>query len=435
MPSDDAWTGRVLGDRYEIVGVLGRGGMASVYRAQDRRLDRFVAVKIFAGDVASADDDRQRAEVDALAKLNHPNLVTLHDAHLDAAGTEPTYLIMELVDGPDLRTTLDHGPLLGEIVAAITTDIAEALVTVHSLGLVHRDVKPANILLQPTGLPTPRFRAKLADFGIAHLLGADRLTAAGAVVGTAAYLSPEQATGAEIGPAADVYALGLVILESLTGRRVYPGSVVEAMTARAALDPAVPDDLPPEWVTLLTWMTARDPEDRPTAMEVAVRSREIGALLAGWAVPEVDAAADDATQAMVARTKVITAGGIPLTRSTTVLASPARQTRESGSGGTAPTSVPRDRNRRLAGIVAITVLVLAIGTALLVLRLEADESQATPSTPTSVTPSPSTTPSVSPSPAPSTPVVSTVAPVIPQPGNGNGDGNGKEKGNGKVKNK
>ena len=435
MPSDDAWTGRVLGDRYEIVGVLGRGGMASVYRAQDRRLDRFVAVKIFAGDVASADDDRQRAEVDALAKLNHPNLVTLHDAHLDAAGTEPTYLIMELVDGPDLRTTLDHGPLLGEIVAAITTDIAEALVTVHSLGLVHRDVKPANILLQPTGLPTPRFRAKLADFGIAHLLGADRLTAAGAVVGTAAYLSPEQATGAEIGPAADVYALGLVILESLTGRRVYPGSVVEAMTARAALDPAVPDDLPPEWVTLLTWMTARDPEDRPTAMEVAVRSREIGALLAGWAVPEVAAAADDATQALLAPTKVITAGEIPLTRSTTVLAAPARQTRESGSGGTAPTSVPRDRNRRLAGIVAITVLVLAIGTALLVLRLEADESQATPSTPTSVTPSPSTTPSVSPSPAPSTPVVSTVAPVIPQPGNGNGDGNGKEKGNGKVKNK
>ena len=433
MPSDDAWTGRVLGDRYEIVGVLGRGGMASVYRAQDRRLDRFVAVKIFAGDVASADDDRQRAEVDALAKLNHPNLVTLHDAHLDAAGTEPTYLIMELVDGPDLRTTLDHGPLLGEIVAAITTDIAEALVTVHSLGLVHRDVKPANILLQPTGLPTPRFRAKLADFGIAHLLGADRLTAAGMVVGTAAYLSPEQATGAEIGPAADVYALGLVILEGLTGRRVYPGSLVEAMTARAALDPVVPDDLPPEWVTLLTWMTARDPEDRPTAMEVAVRSREIGALLAGWAVPEVAAAADDATQALLAPTKVITAGEIPLTRSTTVLAAPARPTQESGSGETAQASTSRDRSRRLAGIVAITVLVLAIGSTLLVLRLDADDGQATPSTPTSVTPSPSTTSSVSPSPAPSTPVVSTVAPVVPQPGNGNG--NGKEKGNGKVKNK
>jgi len=430
MPSEDAWAGRGLGDRYEIVDVLGRGGMASVYRAKDRRLDRFVAVKIFAGDVASADDVRQRAEVDALAKLNHPTLVTLHDAHLTAADGGPSYLIMELVDGPDLRTTLDHGPLQGDVVATVATDIAEALVAVHSLGFVHRDIKPANILLQPTGLPTPRFRAKLADFGIAHLIGADRLTAAGTVVGTAAYLSPEQATGVEIGPAADVYALGLVILEGLTGRRVYPGSVIEAMTARAALDPAVPDDLPGEWVTLLAWMTARDPEDRPTAMQVAVRSREIGPELAAWASPRAADGTDDSTQAMPAPTKLITEGGGPRTRPTTVLAAPPRE-----SGESSPTPVPRERSRRLAAIVAVAVLVLAIGTALLVARMETDDSQATPSSPTSVSPSPTTTPSASPSPAPSTPVVSTVAPVVPQPGNGNGNGNGKEKGNGKVKNK
>ncbi|RFA22757.1 serine/threonine-protein kinase [Subtercola boreus] len=283
MASDDTgWIGRTLADRYTITGRIGAGGMSTVYEARDKQLGRAVALKLFNPGEAR-DDDRRRSEVDVLARLNHPTLVTMYDAHLASGDSAvPSFLVMELVPGPDLRSTLDHGPLRGAIAAQIATDIAEGLAAMHSQGIVHRDLKPANILLSPTGLPAPTHRAKLADFGIAHLVGNDRMTTVGMIVGTASYLSPEQASGAYPGPEADVYALGLVVLEGLTGRREYPGTVVESMSARASRDPVVGDDLPASWVSLLTQMTARDPAARPTALEVAVRSRDIARDLVTW---------------------------------------------------------------------------------------------------------------------------------------------------------
>src|SRR3978361_1855656 len=188
-----SWIGEVLAGRYRVVSRIGSGGMSTVYEAEDLQLNRSVALKLFNPGEAR-DDARRRSEVDVLARLNHPNLVTMYDAHL-ASGDEstPSFLVMELVTGPDLRSTLDHGPLRGPVAAQIAADIAEGLAAMHALGIVHRDLKPANILLAPTGLPAPTHRAKLADFGIAHLIGADRMTTAGTIVGTASYLSPEQA--------------------------------------------------------------------------------------------------------------------------------------------------------------------------------------------------------------------------------------------------
>ena len=260
--------------------------MATVYRAYDRELGRCVAIKVFARGEAD-DDARRRSEATALARLSHPNLVSLHDAHLSSGDdSAPSYLVMELVDGEDLGTRLDRGPLPGEEVAAIASGIAEALVVVHAAGIVHRDLKPGNILLTDSGVPGGVPHAKLADFGIAHLIGAERLTTAGMIVGTAGYLSPEQANGSEPGPSADIYSLGLVVLESLTGVREYPGTPVEAVTARVARDPRIPASLPEDWRGLIGAMTSRDPRIRPTALEVAVMARELAPQLAGWVVPE-----------------------------------------------------------------------------------------------------------------------------------------------------
>jgi hypothetical protein len=282
----DDLSGRTFGDRFQLARVIGRGGMAAVYSAHDLQLDRSVAVKVFAAGEAN-DDARRRAETQLLARLNHPNLVTLYDAHLAAPGTDdPSYIVMELVDGPSLRDELTRGPLPAEDVAVLAAELAEALVTVHAAGVVHRDLKPANILLALTGLPSPPYRGKLADFGIAHLVGSERITTHGMVVGTAAYLSPEQAHGAEPGPAADIYSLGLVLIESLTGHRAFPGTAAESFGARTLRDPVVPSSLPLGWAQLLTEMTARDAAARPEALDVAVRARAHAGELAGWAAGE-----------------------------------------------------------------------------------------------------------------------------------------------------
>lgn len=297
MASDpDSWLGRTLAGRYTLLGRIGSGGMSTVYEATDDQLGRKVAVKLFPAGEAR-DDSRRRAEVDVLARLNHPNLVTMYDAHLASGDSAvPSFLVMELVTGPDLRATLDHGPLRGDVAAQIASDIAGGLAAMHAQGIVHRDLKPANILLAPTGLPAPTHRAKLADFGIAHLVGADRMTTVGTVIGTASYLSPEQATGAAPGPAADVYALGLVILEGLTGRREYPGTIVESMSARASRDPVISDAIPAGWVTLLTQMTARSPDARPSALDVAVTAQRLAPELEAWGGFPSGAAADGPTQ-------------------------------------------------------------------------------------------------------------------------------------------
>jgi serine/threonine protein kinase len=273
--SPNSVTAEPLGGRYELGEVIGRGGMASVYTARDLNLGRDVALKLFAPQSADPDElRRQEAEIELLATLNHPSLVTLFDAGMDTrVPDEPRpFLTMELLDGQDLRTRIRHSPLPLDELVVVGAGIADALAYVHSLGIVHRDIKPANILLVPVR-PGEPFRPKLTDFGIARIIDGTRLTATGTMVGTAAYLSPEQARGADLGPASDIYSLGLVLLECLKGEVEYPGSAVESAVARLHRAPVIPDAVPEEWARIIQAMTVLDPLDRPSAAELEAAFR------------------------------------------------------------------------------------------------------------------------------------------------------------------
>jgi serine/threonine protein kinase len=263
-------TGTVLGERYRVGEVLGHGGMGSVYRGTDLVLNREVALKIFRDDVTDAEElARQQAEARTLAQLNHHGLVTLFDTGTLRRGQrEAPFLVMELVPGTDLRRHLAAGPLTGAEAARLGAELAEALHYIHERGVVHRDVKPANILLTRYGADSP-LRPKLADFGIARMLDGARLTLTNMIPGTAAYLSPEQATGDKVGPPADIYSLGLVLLEALTGTVAFPGPPLEAAVARLSRLPDIPEALGSHWKSLLADMTARDPQDRPDAAGVS----------------------------------------------------------------------------------------------------------------------------------------------------------------------
>lgn len=272
-PGVDLTCGDVLRARYRLDKVIGVGGTATVFQATDLMMNRNVAVKAFSTVVIDeAAPVRQRLEAQALAGLNHPNLIVIFDAYLPGDGqgeksdlvkpADPSYLVMELVVGQALSRELRDGPLSPSGVRMLGVALASALACVHANGLVHRDVKPANILLDETGA------IKLSDFGIARLLNADHLTVADNLLGTAAYLSPEQARGKTVGPPSDIYSLGLVLLEALTGIKEFPGTAIEAAVARLLRDPEIPANLPQPWPTLLTSMTAANAEDRPTAAEV-----------------------------------------------------------------------------------------------------------------------------------------------------------------------
>lgn len=269
---------RLLGERYRLLDRIGQGGMAVVYRALDEHLGREVAVKLFRATSAGKSDVlRQETELKMLGRLIHHSLVTLLDAGtvVGEFGRPQFFLVMELVDGEDLLTRLQREPLTPRQIAQLGYDIAEGLEYIHHHGIVHRDIKPANILLSRYSDDDTRLRAKLTDFGIAKLAGTTDLTDEGTTMGTAAYLSPEQARGLEIRGASDVYSLGLVLLECFTGRLEFPGAALPAATARLSRDPVIPQDLPKAWRELLTAMTERNPEYRPTVPELILALREI----------------------------------------------------------------------------------------------------------------------------------------------------------------
>jgi len=274
-PTDEEPTSALLGGRYALHESIGRGAMAEVFRADDVVLGRTVAVKI----LRTAPDGsllapRARTEMSLLASLNHHSLVTLYDAMV-LPGQVP-YLVMELVDGPTLAERLHDGPMDTGQVAQLGAELAAALHVVHEAGIVHRDVKPSNILLATDPVPGRRPRAKLADFGVAYLADGERYTSPGMVIGTAAYLAPEQVRGASPAPSADIYSLGLVLREALTGERAFPDATgIGAITARLIERPDLPDDLGEAWVALLGRMIAFDPDDRPTALEVAELAAEL----------------------------------------------------------------------------------------------------------------------------------------------------------------
>ncbi len=272
---DEGATLPLLDGRYQLLECVGQGAMAKVYRADDVMLGRTVAVKLMRAEAdALTSPARARNEMTVLASLSHPSLVKLFDGSMlpGRAG----YLVMEFVDGATLAGELRKGPLRPGDAQHLAGELASALHVVHEAGIVHRDVKPSNILLTPTGIPARPHHAKLADFGIAYLLDSTHVTTPGTVIGTAAYLAPEQVRGEQVTGAADVYALGLVLLEALTGQRAFPhASGIGAVMARLADPPAIPDGLGPGWSRLLGDMTATDAADRPTAIEVATRVIEL----------------------------------------------------------------------------------------------------------------------------------------------------------------
>ncbi|WP_378185547.1 serine/threonine-protein kinase [Cellulomonas algicola] len=280
----------VLGHRYRLDEVIGRGGAAVVHRATDELLHRTVAVKVLPPVPRDSDDlRRHEAEIRVLAGLRHPGLVRLFDADTVPVDGDDVqaYLVMELVPGPTLaRRLADDGALTVRQTAAVGRAAAEALAVVHARGVIHRDVKPGNILLATDDCldleELPDHPVKLVDFGIARLAAATRLTVTGMIVGTASYLSPEQAVGSVLAPSSDVYALGLVLLECVTGRPVFAGTMAEVAAARLSRDPDVPDDVDGHLADLLVRMTRRRPEDRPTADEVA---RELADVLEGRVAP------------------------------------------------------------------------------------------------------------------------------------------------------
>lgn len=261
--------GEVVGGRYLLEGLLGAGGMADVHRAVDQRLSRPVAVKMFRPGTDPDGERRFQEEAQLLANLSHPGLVPVHDFGVDQ---HRAYLVMELIDGPTLREVLDRGALPLDEVTRIGTDVADVLAYVHEQGVVHRDVKPSNVLLgREDG------RVRLADFGISQLVDATRLTSADSTIGTASYMAPEQLQGGRVGPPADVYALGLVLLEAITGRVEYPGGDWEAAAERLSNPPAVPEDLPEPLRRALVAMTETEPAARPTAAQAAAMLADPGA--------------------------------------------------------------------------------------------------------------------------------------------------------------
>jgi tRNA A-37 threonylcarbamoyl transferase component Bud32 len=248
----------LLGKRYEVGRLIGSGGTARVYRAYDVRLGREVAVKIYDRDAVALDQRRRLREMTIQGSISHPGVVALLDS-----GTEGgrTYLVMQLVEGENLAERLLSGPLPAAEVTALADGLAEALAHVHARRIVHRDLKPANVFLSADG-------PLIGDFGIAHALDTTHITGTGLIPGTAAYLAPEQVSGEPAGPPADVYALGLILLECLTGRREYPGTMVEAAMARLTRPPRVPEEAPAALGYTLRRMTQRDPADRPAAEKV-----------------------------------------------------------------------------------------------------------------------------------------------------------------------
>jgi hypothetical protein len=265
--------------RYRIGDMIGRGGRATVYEAHDPLLGRKVALKLFTATATSPEEVRlQEAEARLVAALDHFALTTLFDAGVDVSDPEAPriFLVMERVAGADLRRRLRDGPLTAGQAATLGSDLAQGLEAVHDAGFLHRDIKPANVLLARRG-PSSRIRGKLTDFGISTIIGAvgDREFTAG----TVAYLSPEQVLGQDPSPAWDVYALGLVLLESITGVVAFPGDMDSSALARLDRDPEIPDSVPEVLARVLAAMTARDPADRPSAGEASVALQD--AFIAG----------------------------------------------------------------------------------------------------------------------------------------------------------
>jgi eukaryotic-like serine/threonine-protein kinase len=339
-----------LAGRYRILRRLGAGGMATVFLAEDERLGRQVAVKRLHADSTDATVQRLEREARLGASLNHPNVVTVYDVHSDDEGA---LVVMEYVDGETLSAALRRGPLGPDRALDVVRSVASALDHVHGAGVVHRDVKPGNVLLGNDG------GVKLVDLGIAHATEHTRLTLTGTVLGTASYMAPEQLEGERVGPAADTYALAAVAFEALSGRKARMGSSPVQVAHAIATDP--PPDLrsvwpeaTPETAAALSRGMARDPGARPrSAGELALELSE-GLALSKPSAP--------------VGTEATSAPPPPA-------APPSGPARAEGGGGRPAPPITRHgrsaRRRSAAAIAGVVALAIAIGAVLVVLLSDA----------------------------------------------------------------
>src|SRR3954453_8974632 len=279
----------VLG-RFRIEERIGSGGFGTVFRAWDERLQRPVAVKVIDRDHGAP---RVTREAQAVARLGHRNIATLYELASDG---ERAFLVSELVEGETLRTLGRRGELTDRLVARVGADGAAALTAAHRAGVVHRDVKPENILVVCEGArqgdPSSSGQAKLVDFGIASIAGERTLTATGAVVGTLAYMAPEQADGLRPGPAADVYSLALPLYECLCGEhplvRDGPAATARAIGEPIAALAAVRPELPEPMAEAIDTALDPDPEERPLASELGSALPAHIAELDGEPLPPIE---------------------------------------------------------------------------------------------------------------------------------------------------
>ena len=360
---------RTVGDRYELRSLIAAGGMGQVWRAHDQRLGRAVAVKVLRGEFAGDPDflARFRAEARHTALLGHRNVTAVHDygETVGPGGEQLAYLVMELVPGDSLAAVRRRqGALPPEQVLEIIAQTAAGLGAAHEVGIVHRDVKPGNLLLRPDG------SVAVTDFGISWSAESVALTATGQVIGTAHYLSPEQARGRPATPASDVYALGMVAYELLAGRRAFDGgsSVAVALSQIQDEPEPLPDDVPRPVRDLVAAMLVKD---------AAGRFADGGAVVA--------AAARTRTAIGAAGEPTVLLDLVPPTGMTALL-DPVPGT---GTGST--TTRRRRRALVLAGVLAALLLVGG-GTALLLGLGGSSGPAGASSTPTSTTTSAPATP-------------------------------------------
>lgn len=358
--------------------------MSDVYQAIDEVSGNDVAVKI----VRSGDPEfvrRLAQEVRALENFEHPGLIQLLDTGVHG---EDAYLVMEFIDGPTLAQSLQQGSPGAAATAALGMRLADALAYVHAQGIVHRDVKPSNIMLSSSG------EAWLGDFGIAQLQDSTTMTALGTTLGTVVYMAPEQLDGHDVTASADVWSLGMVLLETLTGRRVYEGSPSEIVARRLAGPVPIPQDVPVAWRLLFEGMLDPRPEQR-------LRGAEVAALLASapFAEPWSPSSADESVPLLLAssgdETTRMASGGIDHTTRMAGVAGAVAMTGDDTAvvrTGAPPTRRSRRKDAwwlAPSGLVALAAL--GVGLFFLV------HSDTPPTTTTSTTTSTTTTTSTIPS--------------------------------------
>jgi serine/threonine-protein kinase len=363
-------TGLILDDRYQLAEPIAAGGVGQVWRASDLLLDREVAVKLLRPEYADHPDtlERFRAEAKHAGSLTHPCVARVYD-YGNAGLAIPPYLVMEYVNGPSLADMLAVDPVHPVLALDVAAQAAAGLDAAHRIGLVHRDVKPGNILIGADGL------VKITDFGIAHAAGSAPITGPGLVMGTTQYMAPERIAGGQATPASDLYALGILIYECLTGLPPYDGGTAEVMAGHLYLPmPPLPAGVPPELGELITRLTAKDPaarlSDAAEVAAIATRLRDALAADAGLTVaaPAYAGAAtgSHAGAGAAADVDALFTGPAPqqagpgMTGQTAVLDDrPPRQPRQPGTPPDSPSGRPVRTGRRRATTLAAGVTVLA----------------------------------------------------------------------------